>query len=162
MTSGPGYTTGNDAPFVTESLTHYPRNGKTYAPHSSSPAKSQSRDESTRRVRANADVEYPVRPRNGESDLGQVDGRRFRRTLRRLRSRKAGSEESAEETMDTPADESGIAGCAGEGFSEEQLQRATPDSHDPEVEHVPAFVEVSRRVEGRLHPLLRAHATFAC
>ena len=29
---GPGYTTGADAPFVTESLEHYPRNGKTYEP----------------------------------------------------------------------------------------------------------------------------------
>ena len=29
---GPGYTTGGDAPFVTESLEHYPRDGKTYEP----------------------------------------------------------------------------------------------------------------------------------
>jgi hypothetical protein len=29
---GPGYNTGKDAPFVTESMTHYPRNGKTYQP----------------------------------------------------------------------------------------------------------------------------------
>jgi len=29
---GPGYTTGSDAPFVTESLEHYPRDGRTYQP----------------------------------------------------------------------------------------------------------------------------------
>jgi len=29
---GPGYNTGKDAPFVTESMTHYPRNGKIYEP----------------------------------------------------------------------------------------------------------------------------------
>ena len=114
-----------------------------------------------RRTGTHVDEPSAVRPRHGQSVLVEADGLRHRRTGRRVRPCPPGSE-ARPAGWEAAALTSRIARRAGGGFPQEQLQSPLAVPHDLQLQRLPAFGALSRRVERALHASITRASTPAC